>query len=141
MTEEMRKIYEGYLQADKNDLATQAREYFKCIFSLFRAKTDDKDTALEFAMCVFSTFVAQDGNLDNSEWALLDYIFQNEIPREKAVEMIKESYDESTYGQIKEIVSRDGDMKLLVVKLGLCVCAIDGRVSDDEDLLLSYFID
>lgn len=140
MNNQLRELYNSYLQQEPAELADYGRQMFGNIMSRFYNKTGDKELAFEFALAVFSVFTAEDGSLDANEWAMFEYFMQEDMPREKVIEIVKSSYDESTYGQIKEIIEYDSDMKQEVLKLGLCICAIDKSIDEKESQLLQYFI-
>ncbi len=140
MNNQLKELYNSYLQQEPDKLAEFGREMFGNIMSRFYNKTNDKEMSFQFALAVFSVFTAEDGTLDKYEWAMLEYFVQEDMPREKVIEIVKASYDEDTYGQIKQIIEYDSDMKQDVLKLGLCICAIDKSIDEKESALLQYFI-
>lgn len=140
MTDEMKELYQGYLKADKENVAAIGKQAFESICKRFVDVMDDEKTAFKFALSVFGCFVAEDGGLDNHEWAMLEYILQKDMSRETVLKIIKDSYNESSYFEIKAIIDNDDEMKHHVIVLGLCICAIDGNVDEKENQLMCFLL-
>lgn len=140
MNAKLKEVFDSYLKSDAQQLADVGRRAFANIVGKYHDVTKDEDTAFAFGMACLSSFVVQDNEMDSKEWALLEYIFQQDMSREQAMTMFRSSFDSDYYQQIKDIVEHDSFMKENICRLGLAVCAIDGRITDDEAAWLEFLI-
>lgn len=141
MGQTYQELYDGYLKADKNKVAAIAKEKFTNIVKRVYAETNDEEVAFNTAVLTFSTFVVMDDKLSNEEWALFQYIMQQELPREDVVQICKCAENGKGAQIINDLADSDKDFKKDVVVLGLCVCAIDGNISPDEHNILKFYMD
>lgn len=135
------ELYDGYLKADKNDVAKIAREKFSNIVEGIKHDSGDAQLAFNTAVLVFSTFVVMDEKLSNEEWALFNYIIQQDLPRDQVVQITKRAEDCKGAELINRLADKSPKFKQDVVVLGLCVCAIDGNIAPNEHALIKYYLD
>ncbi len=140
MNAKLKEVFDTYLKADTQQLADVGRQAFANIVGKYRDVTKDDDTAFAFGMACLSSFVVQDNEMDSKEWALLEYIFRQDLSQEEAMNIFRSSFDSNYYEQIKDIVKHDSFMKENICRLGLVVCAIDGHITDDEAAWLEFLI-
>ena len=140
MNNTYQSLYNGYLKANKEDVARVARSRFESIIENVKRKTGDEDLAFRTALVAFSSFVVIDNNLSQEEWALFQYILQKKISHEEIVQICKCAEDCRGVQIIKREMEINKQFKEDVIGLGLCVCAIDGNISPDEDKLIQYYI-
>ena len=140
MDSRLKEVFDSYLKADKQELADVGRQAFANIVGRYAEATNDKETAFAFGMACLSTFIVQDNEMAGSEWALIEYIFQQEMSQDEAFNIIKAAFDKEYYAQIKDIAEKDEYMKQNICRLGLAVCAIDGSISEDEEAWLAFLI-
>lgn len=141
MTEEWKKVYQGYLNADKNEVAEIARRKFSEIYDLVYKETSNEDTAFNFCIAAFASFVVMDDQLSNEEWSLFEYIMQQDLSRENVVNIMKCAENEELIKTINKCVDGNKPLKDALAVLGLCICAIDGNIAPDEHNLLLYYLD
>lgn len=141
MGQTYQELYEGYLKADKDKVAAIAKEKFTNIVKRVYSETNDQELAFHTAVLTFSTFVVMDDKLSNEEWALFQYIMQQQLPREDVIQICKCAENGKGAQIINNLADNDKDFKKDVVVLGLCVCAIDGNISPDEHNLLKFYMD
>lgn len=140
MNAKLKEVFDSYLKADTQQLADIGRQAFANIVGKYHDVTRDEDTAFAFGMACLSSFVIQDAEMDSKEWALLEYIFQQDMSREQAMNIFRSSFNSNYYEQIKDIVEHDSFMKENICTLGLVVCAIDGHITNDEAAWLEFLI-
>lgn len=140
MNTELEKLYEGYLKADRNDVANVARSEFMEVFKRATEQSGSDDKGFSFAMCVFASFVGQDLRLSDEEWALFAYISQQKMSREDTIKILDACYNNETYALVKQICDHDDEMRKHVLKLGLAVSAIDGNIDSNENDLVLYLL-
>lgn len=140
MNSNYQNLYDGYLRANKEDVAKVAKNRFDKIVENIRRKTGDPDLAFKTAVVAFASFVVMDNFLSDQEWALFEYILQKHISREEVIQICKCAENGKGAQIIKNEMNVNPQFKEDVIGLGLCVCAIDGRISPDEDKLINYYI-
>ena len=135
---ELIKYYETF---DKNDLAEAARTLFFKIAKRIGELTNDEDFGVKFAVTVIANAISQDGQLGTSEWALFQYILQEECDQEDVLNFLAQYSDDALVTEIKKFASADKDLGHDIVQLVLATTSIDGEVSPEEHHLIKYLLD
>ena len=115
MGQTYQELYNGYLKADKNKVAAIAKEKFTNIVKRVYSETNDQELAFNTAVITFSSFVVMDDKLSNEEWALFQYIMQQQLPREDVIQICKCAEDGEGTQLINELADKDPAFTVRVV--------------------------
>ena len=140
---EWEKVYMSYANDSQDSLAKQARQYFFEIFKEFSKFSIDENQAFLFSVILFASYIDADKVIAPSEWALFNYIFNiEETSSYKEVESIVEDFRKMTsYDELDKIINQcDPELKNTIIKFGLCVCAIDERITIPEQEIIEKYV-
>lgn len=140
---EWEKIYISYANDTQESLAKQARQYFCEIFKEFSKFAKDENQAFLFSVNLFASYIDADKVIAPSEWALFNYIFNIEgTSSYKEVESIVEDFRKMTsYDELDKIIDQcEPELKNTIIKFGLCVCAIDERITIPEQEIIEKYV-
>lgn len=140
---EWEKVYMSYANDSQDSLAKQARQYFFEIFKEFSKFSKDENQAFLFSVILFASYIDADKVIAPSEWALFNYIFNiEETSSYKEVESIVEDFRKMTsYDELDKIINQcDPELKNTIIKFGLCVCAIDERITIPEQEIIEKYV-
>lgn len=141
-TREWNKIYKGYANDTKESLAKQARQYFYEIYNETTKLVDNDKYAQDFVMSLFASFIAADNKIAPDEWALYNFILEiseanNYENIQSCVDNFKKNYN---YDELDEIIDLcPQELKNKIIKFGLCVCAIDEKITISEQQIIEKF--
>lgn len=138
------KVYMGYANDTQDSLAKQAREYFFEIFKEFSKFAKDENQAFLFTVNLFASYIDADEVIAHSEWALFNYIFDmEETDNYQKVEAIVNDFRRMTnYDELDKIIDQcDPELKNTIIRFGLCVCAIDERITIPEQVIIEKYAD
>ena len=141
---EWEKIYISYANDTQESLAKQARQYFCEIFKEFSKFAKDENQAFLFSVNLFASYIDADKVIAPSEWALFNYIFNmEETDQYHEVEAIVNDFRKMTsYDELDEIIDKcDPELKTTIIRFGLCVCAIDERITIPEQEIIEKYAD
>ena len=137
------KVYMGYANDTQESLAKQARQYFFEIFKEFSKFAKDEKQAFLFSVNLFASYIDADKVIAPSEWALFNYIFNmEETDNYNEVEAIVNDFRKMTsYEELNNIIDQcESDLKSTIIKFGLCVCAIDERITIPEQEIIEKYV-
>ena len=140
---EWEKVYMSYANDSQDSLAKQARQYFFEIFKEFSKFSKDENQAFLFSVILFASYIDADKVIAPLEWALFNYIFNiEETSSYKEVESIVEDFRKMTsYDELDKIINQcDPELKNTIIKFGLCVCAIDERITIPEQEIIEKYV-
>lgn len=140
---EWEKVYMSYANDSQDSLAKQARQYFFEIFKEFSKFSKDENQAFLFSVILFASYIDADKVIAPSEWALFNYIFNiEETNSYKEVESIVEDFRKMTsYDELDKIINQcEPELKNTIIKFGLCVCAIDERITIPEQEIIEKYV-
>ena len=138
------KVYMGYANDSQDSLAKQARKYFFEIFKEFSKFAKDEKQAFLFTVNLFASYIDADEVIAPSEWALFNYIFDmEETDNYQKVEAIVNDFRRMTnYDELDKIIDQcDPELKNTIIRFGLCVCAIDERITIPEQVIIEKYAD
>lgn len=136
------KIYMSYVNDSQENLAKRAKEHVVDIYKAFVEKTDDKKGSYMFVVNLFASYIAADKEITRSEWALFNYIFEIEDSEdhEKLEYALNNFRNLTSYDELNTIIDQcEPELKVTIIKLGLCICAIDGRISVPEQEIIARY--
>ena len=137
------QIYMSYANDTQESLAKQARQYFFEIFKEFSKFAKDENQAFLFSVNLFASYIDADKVIAPSEWALFNYIFNMEETNSyQEVEAIVEDFRKMTsYDELDKIIDQcEPELKNTIIKFGLCVCAIDERITIPEQEIIEKYV-
>ncbi|MBO7614211.1 MAG: hypothetical protein J6T15_00710 [Bacilli bacterium] len=141
---EWEKVYMGYANDTQDSLAKQARQYFFEIFKEFSKFAKDENQAFLFSVNLFASYIDADKVIAPSEWALFNYIFNmDKDDNYKEIEAIVNDFRKMTsYDELDKIIEQcESDLKNTIIRFGLCVCAIDERITIPEQDIIEKYAD
>ena len=141
---EWEKVYMGYANDSQESLAKQARQYFFEIYKEFAKFAKDEKQAFLFSVNLFASYIDADKMIAPSEWALFNYIFNMEdTDNYNEIEAIVNDFRKMTsYDELDRIIEQcEPSLKNTIIKFGLCVCAIDERITISEQDIIEKYAD
>lgn len=140
---EWKQIYVGYANDTQESLAKQAKEYFYDIYREFAKLANDNRKGFMFAVNLFASYIDADGVIAPSEWALFNYIFDiDDTENYGDIEGIVNDFRKLTsYDELDSIIDQcEPELKNTIIKFGLCVCAIDEKITIPEQEIIEKYV-
>lgn len=139
---EWEKVYLTYVNDNQESLANQAKDYLTKIYKEFINISKSEKTAFLFAVNLLASYIDADHIITTNEWALFNYIF--DIDSSSAygkLESIVEDFRKNTsYDELDNIIDNcDPELKKIIIKFGLCVCAIDEKITISEQEIIEKY--
>ena len=143
MDARLKELFDGYLALSQEDLveivAGSAKKLYDAALPYFDRNEDE---AFRFVVLAAGTFISVDAETSVEEYAIFKALFGKEsMTPEDFMNIIKNSYDVDLMKAIDGIVDQaDGAVKENLLRMGLALCAIDGKVTEEEASLFAIYL-
>ncbi len=131
--------YEEFLHYSKEDLLKFGCETGSKLISLMDKKYGDQDKSFAVFMKIYGTFVAIDLDVKQEEYEMFERISGVSASYNEFKDAVKQAYNFDVVTEVDNLVDADDEMKELVIRLGLIICAYDGEISAEEKALIERY--
>lgn len=133
-------IFQKYLKTPKEELVLIAKECSSYIISSLTKHFNDKDEALDFYFKLYATFVCSDGVAQQNEYVLFNEITSINCDYDKYFNVMSLYYKEKDKLEIIEVLDQlNQEVIDKCIVLGLIICAIDGKMTLNEQKLIERY--